>query len=66
MSTRYLVWNESEPNDSFYVEAETFEDALHDALGELGWLIGEAGDVAEDEQDEDLFREFYTEFEEDE
>lgn len=62
MTIRYLVWSDNDPNDSFYVEAETFEDALHDALGELGWLIGEAGALEEDEPDEDLLKEMYDEF----
>lgn len=63
---KYIVFNEHDPNLTFYVEADDLETALHDALSELGWLIAQHGEEDEDlDEDEELFREFYSEFGED-
>lgn len=65
---RYIVFSDNDPNDCFYVDAEDFETALHDALGELGWLIAEYGedeDVEDLDEDEARLKEFYDEMTED-
>lgn len=35
----YTVVNESDPNDTFEVEASDYHDALQEALTCLGWFV---------------------------
>jgi hypothetical protein len=38
---KHLVWSNNDPNDSFEVQGNTFEEVLINALSELGWSVSE-------------------------
>jgi hypothetical protein len=45
---QFNVWNDADPLDSFYVQAETLESALLKALEELGWCMGKGEEIDEE------------------
>jgi hypothetical protein len=36
---QFTIIDDNDENDSFYVEAETADEAAHKALEELGWWV---------------------------
>ena len=49
---QYMIVNDNDGNDSFYVEAETDAEAAHKALEELGWWVAEGEELEEEDEDE--------------
>lgn len=48
----FNVWNDSDPTDSFNIQADTTEEALSKALSYIGWTMGEGESVTHEELEE--------------